>query len=84
MGREIKLTEYFEEVETEVEYNRYFYRVGEALTMPLHIISAQLAELGITLGQRTVGGKSNEIPAVRDLLCLLNVEGCVIVADKAP
>jgi hypothetical protein len=33
MGREIKLTEYFEEVETEIEYNGYFYSVGEALTI---------------------------------------------------
>ena len=48
---------------------------------PLHIISAQLAELGITLGQRTVAGKSNEIPAMRELLELLSVKGCLIVAD---
>jgi predicted transposase YbfD/YdcC len=48
---------------------------------PLHIISAQLAEHGITLGQRTVDGKSNEIPAVRELINLLNVKGCIIVAD---
>jgi len=48
---------------------------------PLHIISAQLAELGITLGQKTVDDKSNEIPAVRELLGLLKIEGCMIVAD---
>ena len=48
---------------------------------PLHIISAQIAELGITLGQQTVDGKSNEIPAVRDLIKLLNLNGCMIVAD---
>jgi len=48
---------------------------------PLHIISAQLAELGITLGQRTVDGKSNEIPAMRELLELLSVKDCLIVAD---
>jgi predicted transposase YbfD/YdcC len=48
---------------------------------PLHIISAHLAELGITVGQRTVGGKSNEIPAMRELLGLLTIEGCMVVAD---
>ena len=48
---------------------------------PLHIISAQLAELGLTVGQRAVEGKSNEIPAMRELLELLNIEGCLIVAD---
>lgn len=48
---------------------------------PLHIVSAQLAEFGITIGQKAVDGKSNEIPAVRDLIELLNIKGCIIVAD---
>jgi predicted transposase YbfD/YdcC len=48
---------------------------------PLHIISAHLAELGITIGQRTVAGKSNEIPAMRELIGLLTIEGCMVVAD---
>lgn len=48
---------------------------------PLHIISAHIAELGLTLGQQTVSGKSNEIPAMRELLELLQVEGCMVVAD---
>lgn len=48
---------------------------------PLHIVSAQIAEYGITFGQKAVDGKSNEIPAVRDLIELLNVKGCIIVAD---
>jgi len=48
---------------------------------PLHIVSAQLAEYGITLGQKAVDGKSNEIPAVRELLELLDIEGCLVVAD---
>jgi len=47
----------------------------------LHIVSAHLAELGITIGQYTVDGKSNEIPAMRKLLKLLHVEGCMVVAD---
>jgi len=48
---------------------------------PMHIVSAHLAELGITYGQYTVDGKSNEIPAMRKLLELLDVQGCMVVAD---
>lgn len=48
---------------------------------PLHIISAHIAELGLTIGQKTVNEKSNEIIAVRDLIELLDISGCVIVAD---
>jgi predicted transposase YbfD/YdcC len=53
----------------------------DSYASPLHIISAHLAELGITLGQQTVEGKSNEIPAMRELLGLLSIEGCLVVAD---
>jgi predicted transposase YbfD/YdcC len=45
---------------------------------PSRIISTRLAEQGITLAQRTVDGKSNEIPAMRELL---DIEGCIITAD---
>ena len=48
---------------------------------PLHIVSAQIAELGITFGQKAVDGKSNEIPAVRELIELLNMKDCLAVAD---
>ena len=47
----------------------------------LHIVSAHIAELGITFGQTTVDEKSNEIPAVRDLISLMKIEGCIVVAD---
>lgn len=53
----------------------------KAYNNPLHIVSAQIANLGITLGQEAVESKSNEIPAVRRLLEFLNIEGCLIVAD---
>lgn len=53
----------------------------ESYESPLHIISAHLSELGITLAQRSVDGKSNEIPAVQALLKELNIKGTVIVAD---
>lgn len=48
---------------------------------PLHIVSAQLCELGITLASKSVDGKSNEIPAVQELLKELDISGCMIVAD---
>ena len=48
---------------------------------PLHIVSAHIAELGITFGQQTVYDKSNEIPAVRELISLLQMKGCMVVAD---
>jgi len=48
---------------------------------PLHIISAQIANLGLTLAQRTVSGKSNEIPALRELVEAMEIAGCMVVAD---
>lgn len=48
---------------------------------PLHIISAQLSELGLTIASKSVSGKSNEIPTVQDLLKELDISGCLIVAD---
>jgi predicted transposase YbfD/YdcC len=53
----------------------------ESYESPMHIVSAHIAELGITFGQYTVRDKSNEIPAVRELLSLLDIEGCLVVAD---
>ena len=48
---------------------------------PLHIVSAQLSELCVTFGSRSVDGKSNEIPAVQKLLKELDLSGCMVVAD---
>ncbi|MDO5397239.1 MAG: ISAs1 family transposase [bacterium] len=48
---------------------------------PLHIISAQISELGLTLSQNTVDRKSNEIPAVQELLKELNIKGALVTAD---
>lgn len=48
---------------------------------PLHIVSAQIFEWGMTFAQKSVDGKSNEIPAVKELLEELEISGCVIVAD---
>ena len=51
------------------------------MSHPLHIIRAQICELGITLASETVDAKSNEIPAVQGLLKKMDIEGCLIVAD---
>jgi predicted transposase YbfD/YdcC len=48
---------------------------------PLHIASAFVVENGITIGQLATDAKSNEIPAVQDLIRLLNIEGATVVAD---
>jgi predicted transposase YbfD/YdcC len=48
---------------------------------PLHILSAYLCELGLTLSQKTVESKSNEIPAMRELLGLIDIRGCMVTAD---
>lgn len=48
---------------------------------PIHIISAQLSEAGITYASRKVDGKTNEIPEVQSLLKELDIAGCMIVAD---
>ena len=51
------------------------------MSSPLHIISAQICELGITLASETVAEKRNEIPAVQELLAKIDIEGCIVVAD---
>lgn len=48
---------------------------------PLHIISAQVSELGLTLAQRSVDAKTNEIPTVQKLLKELNIKGTMVTAD---
>lgn len=47
----------------------------------LHVVSAQVSELGITLASKSVDAKSNEIPAVQELIKELNIEGCLVTAD---
>ena len=48
---------------------------------PLHIVSAHIGELGLTLAQKTVESKSNEIPAVPKLIKALEISGCMVVTD---
>lgn len=53
----------------------------DKIESPLHIISAQLCELGLTLAQCCTDDKSNEIPAVQELLKELKIKGNIVVAD---
>jgi predicted transposase YbfD/YdcC len=48
---------------------------------PLHIVSAHIAQLGVTFGSLATEDKSNEIPTVRELIKLLDISGCLVVAD---
>lgn len=50
-------------------------------TKPIHIISAFAVENGVTLGQKKVDGKTNEITAIPELLKLLELNGCIITID---
>jgi predicted transposase YbfD/YdcC len=47
----------------------------------IHLVSAWASANGITLGQRKVNAKSNEITAIPELLELLNVTGCIVTID---
>lgn len=49
-----------------------------------HLVAAVAHDVGVVLGQRAVNTKSNEIPAVRDLLPAFDpadLRGCVVTAD---
>lgn len=48
---------------------------------PLHIVSAWACEQHLTLGQRTVDGKSNEITAIPELLATLALQGAIVTID---
>ncbi len=48
---------------------------------PLHIVNAYAGELKLTVGQRTVDGKTNEITAIPELLDMLLLKGCIITTD---
>ena len=47
----------------------------------IHMVSAWASTNGITLGQRKVNDKSNEITAIPELLELVNVAGCIVTID---
>lgn len=50
-------------------------------TFGAHIVSAFVHEHGLTLAQRAVADKSNEIPALRELLAPFMLDGAIVTAD---
>ena len=48
---------------------------------PLHVVSAWANQLKFCIGQQVVDSKSNEIPAVQELLEMLNLEGAIVTMD---
>jgi predicted transposase YbfD/YdcC len=53
-------------------------RAGKAA---LYMVSAWASTNGLTLGQRNVADKSNEITAIPELLKLLALQGCIVTID---
>ena len=47
----------------------------------IHLVSAWACHQGVALGQIKVADKSNEIPAMPQLLELLDVSGCIVTLD---
>lgn len=47
----------------------------------LHVVSAWASERGLTLGQKAVAAKSNEITAIPELLSLLDLRGKIVTID---
>lgn len=56
-------------------------RSGDGDKGPLHIVSAWACEQHLTLGQRRVDGKSNEITAIPQLLATLALKGAIVTID---
>ena len=47
----------------------------------IHMVSAWASASGLVIGQIKVDDKSNEIPAVPELLEMLKIEGCIVTLD---
>ena len=48
---------------------------------PMHIVTALLVDKSLSIGQKVIESKSNEIPAVRELLDELNIKGAIVTLD---
>ena len=53
----------------------------KAYEKPIHIVTALLADSCVSLGQITVDSKSNEIPAVKELIEKINIKDAVVTMD---
>jgi len=47
----------------------------------VHVVSAYMSELGLTIGTEAVAAKRNEIPAVQELIKRLDIKDAIVVAD---
>ena len=47
---------------------------------PVRVVSAYAVTSGISLGQSIVGEKTNEIPALRDLVGEIDIKGNIVTA----
>lgn len=47
----------------------------------IHLVNAWASATGLTLGQRKVEDKSNEITAIPELLEVLSIHGCIVTVD---
>jgi predicted transposase YbfD/YdcC len=47
----------------------------------IHTVSAYSTDYGLSLSEAVVNEKTNEIPTVREMLDITNVEGCVVTWD---
>lgn len=56
-------------------------RASQFKDLNLHIVSAFCSKNGISIGQKIVDSKSNEIIAIPELLNLIAIKGCVITTD---
>ena len=45
------------------------------------MLSAWAADMGMLPGECKVDGKSNEITAIAELLCLLHLKGCIVTIN---
>ena len=48
---------------------------------PMHIVTALLVDNTVSLGQKIIESKSNEIPAVRELIDELDIKGAIVTMD---
>ena len=50
-------------------------------TNSIHIVTGMLADEYLSIGQKVVGEKTNEIPVVQELLDMLDIKGAVVSMD---
>lgn len=53
----------------------------KSYTRGLRIVTAYMVENGVSIGQLAVDSKSNEIPCVRELIDLINLENKIVTTD---